>query len=140
MIYGKQAKKKNSTYWKKKKLRYDKAIRDKIPEIIEKSGYSLKAKKLSNTKFLLEMERKLLEETKEYLRDREPHELADVLEVIYRIAELRGIPAKELEKIRIKKKKARGGFKKNLFLIKTNKSASHVRRIQRSSQSDKQDS
>ena len=72
-----------------------------------------------------------------YGKHGETHELADILEVIYRIAGLRGIPARKLEKIRIKKRKERGGFKKNLFLIKTNKSASHVRRIQRSSQSDK---
>ena len=106
-----------------KKLKHNKAVRDRIPEIIEKSGYSHRTKKLSNKKFLFEMERKLLEETKEYLRDRESHELADILEVIYRIAELRGISAKELEKTRIKKKKERGGFKKNIFLIDTGRSS-----------------
>jgi len=103
------------------KLKYNKAIRDKIPEIIKNSGYSPKIKKLSNKKFLLEMERKLLEETKEYLQDKESHELADIIEVIYRISELKGISVKELEKIRIKKKEERGGFKKNIFLIDTHK-------------------
>ena len=46
-------------------------------------------------------------------------ELADILEVIYRIAQLKGISKEELEKIRIKKLQDRGGFEKNLFLIDT---------------------
>ena len=48
--------------------------------------------------------------------------MADILEVIYRIAKLRGISKEELEEIRIKKAEKRGGFDKNLFLIDTSKS------------------
>ena len=53
---------------------------------------------------------------------KKPEELADILEVIYRIAKLRGISKEELEEIRIKKVEKRGGFDKNLFLIDTSKS------------------
>jgi predicted house-cleaning noncanonical NTP pyrophosphatase (MazG superfamily) len=45
--------------------------------------------------------------------------LADILEVIYRIAQLKGVSKEELEKIRVKKLQDRGGFEKNLFLIDT---------------------
>ena len=41
--------------------------------------------------------------------------MADVLEVIYRIAQLRGISKEQLEEIRIKKSEKRGGFEKNIF-------------------------
>lgn len=51
----------------------------------------------------------------------EPARIADILEVIYRIAHLRGISKEELEKIRIKKLEERGGFERNLFLIDTTK-------------------
>ena len=100
---------------------YDKAIRDKIPEIIQKDGHSCNVKTLSDEEFLVEIEKKLSEEVTEFQNDKNPEELADILEVIYRIAKLRGISKEELENIRIKKAEERGGFDKNLFLIDTNK-------------------
>ncbi len=102
-------------------MEYNKTIRDKIPEIIEKSGHSCNAKTLSDQEFLVEMEKKLTEEVSEYQNDKNPEELADILEVIYRIAKLKGISKEELENIRIKKTEERGGFEKNLYLIDTTK-------------------
>jgi predicted house-cleaning noncanonical NTP pyrophosphatase (MazG superfamily) len=100
---------------------YNKAIRDKIPEIIKKDGYSCNVKTLSDEEFLVEIEKKLSEEVAEYQNDKNPDELADILEVIYRIAQLKGISKEELEKIRVKKLEERGGFEENLFLIDTSK-------------------
>ena len=100
---------------------YNKAIRDKIPEIIKNSGYSCNVKALSDHEFLIEIEKKLAEEVGEYQKDRDVTELADILEVIYRIAELKGVSKEELEKIRISKNNERGSFEKNLFLIDTSK-------------------
>ncbi|MDF2421501.1 MAG: nucleoside triphosphate pyrophosphohydrolase [Nitrosopumilus sp.] len=102
--------------------KYHKAVRDKIPEIIKKDGYTCNVETLSDEKFLVEIEKKLSEEVAEYQNDSKPEELADILEVIYRIAKLRGISKEELEKIRVKKAEERGGFEKNLFLIDTDKS------------------
>jgi predicted house-cleaning noncanonical NTP pyrophosphatase (MazG superfamily) len=101
---------------------YNKAIRDKIPEIIKKSGHDCNVKTLSDEEFLAEIELKLSEEVTEYQNDKNPEELADIIEVIYRIAQLRGISKEELEKIRVKKIEERGGFEDNLFLIDTTKS------------------
>ena len=101
--------------------KYHKAIRDRIPEIIEKSGHTCDVKTLSDEEFLVEIEKKLSEEVLEYQNDKNPEELADILEVIYSIAKLKGISKKELESIRIKKEKERGGFEKNLFLLSTKK-------------------
>jgi predicted house-cleaning noncanonical NTP pyrophosphatase (MazG superfamily) len=103
-------------------MQYNKAIRDKIPEIIQKDGHSCNLKTLSNEEFLEHLEKKLLEEVTEYQNDKNPEELADILEVIYRIAQLKGVSKEKLEKIRIKKSEERGGFDKNLFLIDTSKS------------------
>ena len=102
-------------------MKYDKAIRDKIPEIIKESGSTCNIKTLSDDEFLLEIEKKLSEEVTEYQEQKNPEELADILEVIYRIAQLRGISKEQLEGIRIKKVQERGGFEKNLFLIDTDK-------------------
>ncbi|MSV26699.1 MAG: phosphoribosyl-ATP pyrophosphohydrolase [Nitrosarchaeum sp.] len=100
---------------------HNKTIRDKIPEIIQKDGYICNIKTLSDEKFLVEIEKKLSEEIAEYQNDKNPEELADILEVIYRIAKLRGISKEKLEEIRIKKVEKRGAFDKNLFLIDTSK-------------------
>lgn len=100
---------------------HNKAIRDKIPEIIKKDGHSCNVKTLSDEDFLAELEKKLSEEVLEYQNDKNHEELADILEVIYQIAKLRGISKEELEKIRIKKVEERGSFEKNLFLTDTGK-------------------
>ena len=99
--------------------KFNKAIRDKIPEIIQKDGHTCNIQTLSDEKFLVEIEKKLSEEVAEYQNDKNPEELADILEVIYAIAQLKGISKEELEKIRVKKLQDRGGFEKNLFLIDT---------------------
>ena len=98
---------------------FNKVIRDKIPEIIQKDGYTCNIQTLSDEKFLLEIEKKLSEEVTEYQNDKTPEELTDILEVIYRIAQLKGISKEELEKIRVKKLQDKGGFEMNLFLIDT---------------------
>ena len=76
---------------------------------------------MSDEKFLVEMEKKLSEEVAEYQNDKNPEELADILEVIYRIAKLKGISKEQLEKIRLDKVVKRGAFEDNLFLKDTSK-------------------
>jgi len=98
---------------------YDKAVRDKIPDIIKKSGNSYNVKKLSDDEFLPELEKKLREEVEEYLESKSVEELADAIEVIYRIAELKGISNEKLEMLREEKANKRGKFNDNLFLIDT---------------------
>ena len=98
---------------------YDKAVRDKIPDIIKESGNSCNTKKLSNDEFLPELEKKLREEVEEYLVSKSVEELADAIEVIYRIAELKGTSKEKLEMLREEKASKRGKFNENLFLVDT---------------------
>ena len=100
---------------------YNKAIRDKIPEIIKESGKNCNVKKLNNLEFLIQLEKKLVEELAEYQESKNVEELADVLEVIYRISELKGVVSDELDKIRQKKAEQRGKFDDNLFLVDSDK-------------------
>lgn len=94
-----------------------KVVRDRIPEIIGLSGSKCAVNELSDLSFLPELENKLKEEIEEYLESREPEELADLLEIIYRIAELRGYSEAELEASRLRKREEKGGFEKNLILL-----------------------
>lgn len=94
-----------------------KAVRDRIPEIIRLSSGQCLIDELSDFSFLSELENKLAEEIKEYLESKKLEELADLLEIIYRIAELRGSSKDDLEVLRLKKKEEKGGFEKNLVLL-----------------------
>ena len=100
-------------------MSHNKAIRDKIPEIIRDSGHSCNVKDMPDTEFLEELDKKLDEELLEYKENRSVEELVDIVEVIRRISELRGTSLENFEKIRSEKVKERGAFEKNLFLIDT---------------------
>ena len=97
--------------------KFNKAIRDKIPQIIEESGKNCNVKKLTDSEFLTQLEKKLVEELAEYQESKNVEELADILEVIYRISELKGIKSAELDSIKNEKAKKRGKFDDNLFLV-----------------------
>ena len=101
--------------------KYNKVVRDKIPEIIEESGKKFNLKQLDDVSFLAEIEKKLIEEVNEYTESKDVEELADLLEVIYRISELKGVSSDELDKIRKDKAEKRGKFDSNLFLIDAEK-------------------
>ena len=101
--------------------KYNKVIRDKIPEIIADSGKKCNIKHLDDESFLTELEKKLTEEVNEYSESKDVEELADLLEVIYRISELRGVNSDKLDKIRKDKTEKRGKFDSNLFLIDAEK-------------------
>lgn len=98
---------------------YNKAIRDRIPEIIRSRGEECIVRELTDAEFLSELEKKLHEELAEYDQNKSPEELADILEVVYRIAELRGFSREKIETIRKNKAEERGGFERNLFLMRT---------------------
>ena len=101
--------------------KYNKVIRDKIPEIIADSGKKYTLKQLDDVLFLADLEKKLIEEVNEYTESKDVEELADLLEVIYRISELRGVNSEELDEIRKDKAEKRGKFASNLFLIDAEK-------------------
>ena len=95
---------------------YNKLVRDKIPEIIEKDNCRPNTRILDEVEYKKELDKKLLEEVNEYLKDDNLEEIADVLEVIYAILDSKKATKEEVEKIRISKKEKRGSFEKRIFL------------------------
>ena len=100
-------------------LKYQKLVRDRIPEIIEASGKYCKTEVLSDAEYLKKLEEKLDEELAEYQKEHNIEELADLLEVIYSVAVAQGYSIEELESVRAKKAETRGGFKKRILLVET---------------------
>lgn len=101
-----------------KEIIYEKLVRDKIPEIIEKSGKQCEIEILSDEKYLEMIDKKLYEELAEYHKDQNIEELADLLEVIYAATKARGYSIEDLEKVRVEKTEKRGGFDKKILLKK----------------------
>ena len=97
-------------------MKYNKLIRDRIPEIIAKSGQKAKIRKLTDEEYLVRLDEKLTEELAEYHEDGNVEELADLLEVIYAAARARGCSAEKLDEIRRKKAEERGAFTEKLLL------------------------
>lgn len=100
----------------KKKIVYNKLVRDKIPEIIQASGKTCETEILSDEEYLQMLDKKLDEELAEYHQEQNIEELADLLEVLYASAKARGYSIEQLEQVRIEKQKARGGFDKKILL------------------------
>lgn len=102
-----------------KKIVYNKLIRDRIPEIIEKAGKKAKTRVLDKKKYERQLKKKLAEEATELIKaenDKLLNELADVQELIDAILKAKGINKAKLAKFQRQKRKKRGGFKKRLFL------------------------
>ena len=96
--------------------RYHKLVRDRIPEIIEKSGKTCLTSILSADEYLTMLDEKLSEELAEYQQDKSMEELADLLEVMMAVAKARGSSFEEVEAIRRQKTEKRGGFEKRILL------------------------
>ena len=97
-------------------IKYDKLIRDKIPEIIEQSGKKCIVEVMDNDTYIKYLDQKLNEELAEYHQDKSIEELADLLEVMYAVVVARGYSVEELERKRLDKAEKRGAFEKRLLL------------------------
>ena len=102
---------------------YHKLVRDKIPQIIKESGKSCEIVKIVDKEILMrELNIKLVEEMKEYMfahsKKDSIEELADILEIVYALAEMHGSDMAKLERVRKKKEKTHGRFKEGTYLIK----------------------
>lgn len=96
--------------------KYDKLVRDRIPEIIKKSGKSCHWHRLDDEMYLTMLDVKLDEELAEYHREQNIEELADLLEVIRACAVARGYSLEALEQVRREKAEKRGGFEQKIYL------------------------
>ena len=98
---------------------FNKLVRDKIPEIIEKNNESCITRILNDEEYLRELNRKFQEEMNEYLESGEIEELADIEEVLRAILETKKCLYQDFEKIRLAKVEKRGAFKQKIFLEST---------------------
>lgn len=96
---------------------FHKLVRDRIPDLIHEQGETTHIRILEDDEYLQALENKLDEEVAEFHGNKNLEELADVLEVVYALAESQGASVQELLNVYEKKHNERGGFSKKIFLI-----------------------
>lgn len=97
---------------------YNKLVRDRIPEIIKADGKECETETVRGIEKKELLEKKLLEEVQEYIEDKNLEELADIMEVLFGLANELGYNEEELLKKRSDKLVERGGFKEGIVLKK----------------------
>ena len=96
---------------------YNKLVRDKILELIRAQGETPHTRILDQVEYTAHLEAKLDEEVQEFHKERNLEELADILEVVYALAEDLGHTRQELDAAYDRKHEARGGFQDRIYLI-----------------------
>lgn len=96
---------------------YNKLVRDKIPSNIngcvnKNATYRI----LSDEEYIIELNKKLLEESNEFIYENDIEELADLMEVIEAIMKVKNITWDEVRQKQVEKKDKKGGFEKKIYL------------------------
>lgn len=97
-------------------MKYNKLVRDRIPEIIANRGVTPITHLADDVEYWETLKAKLREEVDEFIEDSTDEELADILEVLNAIYEFRGVDVNALEELRMKKAKERGAFNDKVIL------------------------
>lgn len=97
---------------------YNKLVRDKIPQIIEADGRKCEIRIADKKEHYELLEAKLKEEVQEFLEAKNLEELADVMEVLFGLAESLGYSEEDLMKKREEKREERGRFGEGIVLGK----------------------
>ncbi|WRH68176.1 MAG: nucleoside triphosphate pyrophosphohydrolase [Planktothrix sp. GU0601_MAG3] len=101
---------------------YNKLVRDRIPELIQRSGFQYDIITLSETEYRQALKDKLLEEAQEVAQSSPGElvqELADLLEVIAALMEAHGIADEHILLERDHKRAEKGGFEHKIKLLWT---------------------
>lgn len=101
-------------------VKYNKLVRDKIPEIIKGKRKIPKTHIADDKEYWEKLKDKLTEETNEFFKENNEEELADILEVIEAIFKFKKYDKKKIEEIKKEKVNKRGGFDKKIILDEVN--------------------
>lgn len=97
-------------------MKYDKLVRDKIPEYIRSKGAVPVFHVADEKEYWVKLKEKLSEEVREFHEAESPEEFADVLEVIEAIADFKRFHPEDIEIIKNKKTAERGKFSDRIIL------------------------
>ncbi len=106
-------------FMKKLKFKFDKLVRDELPQKMKNEGIVLHYSRLNDNALLSSLKQKLIEEANEVAESVAYHEivaeLADILDIVDAICESAKIEKQDIEANRKQKFNERGGFKLGVF-------------------------
>jgi predicted house-cleaning noncanonical NTP pyrophosphatase (MazG superfamily) len=97
-------------------MKYNKLVRDKIPEIILKDSKNPIIHIANKKEYWEQLNKKLLEEVNEFIKNPIKEEFADILEVMHAISDFKKFNKREIIKIKEDKAKLNGKFKNRIIL------------------------
>ena len=98
--------------------RYDKLVRDHIPQIIREQGDVPVTRILGDDEYRQALTQKLQEEVAEFVADNSIGELCDILEVVEALTSALGVSQEALQKAKAEKAVRNGAFRDRVFLEK----------------------
>lgn len=93
---------------------YNKLVRDRIPEILDRKGVAYEKRIASPEEYKIELIKKLNEEISEFSEDPSSEELADIIEVVEALKKLPDYA--DVGEVRKKKAEDRGAFAGRIIL------------------------
>ena len=99
------------------RYKYNKLVRDKIPENIDsQKGRKSKYRILNDDEYLNELNKKVLEEANEFIEENNIEELGDLMEVLNAIMKLKGYKIEDVYKAMKIKSDKKGSFDNKIYL------------------------
>jgi predicted house-cleaning noncanonical NTP pyrophosphatase (MazG superfamily) len=97
--------------------KYDKLVRDKIPEVIRENGKQCKTRKMKPEEVEAYFRSKVQEELDELFEDPNPEEMADLMEVVDCLRKMLSLSIEEVIDAKYNKRAERGSFEKGIILL-----------------------
>ena len=95
---------------------FETPVRNKVPEILRSMEEECVSRSVEDEAYLYYLEFRLIEEVEHYLESKDPEDLIDLMEVVERVASLKGITADELKAMRAEKTSEIGDFSDNVVI------------------------
>lgn len=96
---------------------YNKLVRDMIPENIDSEpGRKSKYRILDDKEYLIELNKKVIEEANEFIEENSIEELGDLIEVINAIMKLKDYKMEDVYKVMKEKADKKGAFNNRIYL------------------------
>jgi predicted house-cleaning noncanonical NTP pyrophosphatase (MazG superfamily) len=97
-------------------MKYNKLVRDKIPEYIKSRGGKPVTHIAGNEEYWRKLREKLQEEVNEFLEAESPQEIADIYEVLDAMCDWKQFDRNQVQDIKKTKLEERGGFQNRIIL------------------------